>query len=105
MVDSRMHDAGTLIDLGPLYYVFMVMLMVFSTNAINILAGVNGLEVGQSIVIGLSIVLNNFIQLIRLNGNPEDRRWNHLFSIYILLPFLGCSVRVWWPYYVSSDHD
>lgn len=34
---------------GPLYYVYMGMLAVFCTNAINILAGVNGLESGQSV--------------------------------------------------------
>ena len=33
---------------GPLYYIFMTMLGIFSTNAINILAGVNGLEVTES---------------------------------------------------------
>ena len=40
------------IDLGILYYVYMGMLAIFCTNAINILAGINGLEVGQSIIIG-----------------------------------------------------
>lgn len=36
------------IYLGPLYYVYMGMLAVFCTNAINILSGVNGLEVRSS---------------------------------------------------------
>jgi UDP-N-acetylglucosamine--dolichyl-phosphate N-acetylglucosaminephosphotransferase len=81
----------------------MVALMVFSTNAINILAGVNGLEVGQSLVIGLSIMLNNCIQLVRLEGNQEDRRWNNLFSIYILLPFIGTSAALcYWNWYPSK---
>ena len=39
---------GSSIQLGLLYYVYMGMLAVFCTNAINILAGINGLEVGQS---------------------------------------------------------
>lgn len=30
---------------GPLYYVYMSMLSTFCTNSINILAGVNGVEV------------------------------------------------------------
>jgi len=30
----------------------MGMLAIFCTNAINILAGINGLEVGQSVIIG-----------------------------------------------------
>ena len=43
---------GNTIELGLLYYVYMGMLAIFCTNAINILAGINGLEVGQSVIIG-----------------------------------------------------
>ena len=39
---------GPSIHLGVLYYVYMGMLAVFCTNAINILAGINGLEVGRA---------------------------------------------------------
>ena len=48
---------GTNIDLGLLYYIYMGMLAVFCTNAINILAGINGLEVGQSVVIAAAIMV------------------------------------------------
>jgi len=48
---------GPSLPLGPLYYLFMSCLAIFCTNAINILAGVNGLEVGHSIVIGLTLTL------------------------------------------------
>ena len=54
---------GTNIDLGLLYYIYMGMLAVFCTNAINILAGINGLEVGQSIVIA-SAVMVTFCQTV-----------------------------------------
>jgi len=43
-------------------------LAVFCTNAINIYAGINGLEVGQSIIIGCSIALHNVIVM---------RKWSH----------------------------
>ena len=43
---------GNTIELGVLYYIYMGMLAIFCTNAINILAGINGLEVGQSVIIG-----------------------------------------------------
>lgn len=33
---------------GPLYYIYMSMLSTFCTNSINILAGVNGVEVGSN---------------------------------------------------------
>lgn len=50
--------------IGALYYVYMGSLAVFCTNAINIYAGINGLEVGQSIIIACSIALHNIIVLI-----------------------------------------
>lgn len=50
---------------GILYYAYMGMLAVFCTNAINILAGINGIEAGQSLVIAASIIAFN---LVELNG-------------------------------------
>lgn len=41
----------------------MGMMAVFCTNAINILAGVNGLEAGQSLIIAVSVVLFNLYQI------------------------------------------
>lgn len=49
------------INLGGLYYLYMGMLAVFCTNSINIYAGINGLEVGQSFVIGCFILIHNVI--------------------------------------------
>jgi UDP-N-acetylglucosamine--dolichyl-phosphate N-acetylglucosaminephosphotransferase len=37
------------IHLGVLYHFYMLLLTIFCTNSINILAGVNGLEAGQVI--------------------------------------------------------
>jgi UDP-N-acetylglucosamine--dolichyl-phosphate N-acetylglucosaminephosphotransferase len=52
---------GMNIDLGFLYYVYMGSLSVFCTNSINIYAGINGIEVGQSFIIGCFILLHNVI--------------------------------------------
>ena len=41
----------------------MGMLAVFATNAINIVAGINGIESGQGFVIGLSVLVFNLIEL------------------------------------------
>lgn len=41
----------------------MGLLAVFCTNAINILAGINGLEAGQSLVISASIIVFNLVEL------------------------------------------
>lgn len=66
----------------------MGMLAVFCTNAINIYAGVNGLEVGQSIVIAGSIILFNTIEL------NADSRSNHLFSLFFMIPYLFTSLAL-----------
>ncbi|KAG8434569.1 hypothetical protein GDO86_012807 [Hymenochirus boettgeri] len=86
---------GLHVDLGLLYYVYMGMLAVFCTNAINILAGINGLEAGQSLVIAGSLIVFNIAEL---NGDFRD---DHLFSLYFLIPFffttLGLLYHNWYP--------
>jgi UDP-N-acetylglucosamine--dolichyl-phosphate N-acetylglucosaminephosphotransferase len=37
---------GMVLELGVLYRIYMAMLAIFCTNAINIYAGINGIEVG-----------------------------------------------------------
>lgn len=50
-------------SIGILYYVYMGMLAVFCTNAINILAGINGIESGQALFIAGSIIIFNVLEL------------------------------------------
>ncbi|CAH1262603.1 DPAGT1 [Branchiostoma lanceolatum] len=86
---------GLSIDLGLLYYVYMGMLAVFCTNAINILAGINGVETGQSLIIGLSITIFN---LLELSGDFSE---DHIFSLYFMIPFCAVSFALlyynWYP--------
>lgn len=77
---------GYSINLGILYYVYMGMLAVFCTNAINIYAGINGIEAGQSLVIALSVLIGNIYEF---NGPDRD---NHIFSMYLIIPFIACTV-------------
>ena len=74
---------------GILIYIYMGMLAVFCTNAINILAGVNGVETGQSVVIGTSIAVFNFIEIAR-----DQFAAKHLFSLYLILPFIAVSLSL-----------
>lgn len=67
----------------------MAFLSIFCTNTINILAGINGIEVGQSIVIALCIVANDILYIMK-PGHPATDA--HLFSLYFLLPFIGVSL-------------
>lgn len=39
-----------------------VLLGVFASNSINILAGVNGLEAGQTFIIACAVLLHNLMQ-------------------------------------------
>lgn len=83
----------TSIDLGILYYFYMASVSIFCPNSINILAGINGLEVGQTIIIAILLILND---LYYLNGtilNPAAYEI-HLFSISFLIPFLGISLAL-----------
>uniref|UniRef100_A0A674HFZ3 UDP-N-acetylglucosamine--dolichyl-phosphate N-acetylglucosaminephosphotransferase n=1 Tax=Taeniopygia guttata TaxID=59729 RepID=A0A674HFZ3_TAEGU len=86
---------GMHLNLGILYYVYMGMLAVFCTNAINILAGINGIEAGQSLVIAASIIIFNIVEL---NGDYRD---DHIFSLYFMIPFffttLGLFYHNWYP--------
>lgn len=73
----------------------MGMLAVFCTNAINIYAGINGLEAGQSFIIACSVLVHN---LVELNGPYGDQ---HMFSINFILPFIGVTLGLlyynWYP--------
>jgi UDP-N-acetylglucosamine--dolichyl-phosphate N-acetylglucosaminephosphotransferase len=46
-------------------------LAIFCTNAINIYAGINGIEVGQSFIIGCFILMLNIIE-ININEKKAD---------------------------------
>jgi UDP-N-acetylmuramyl pentapeptide phosphotransferase/UDP-N-acetylglucosamine-1-phosphate transferase len=96
-----------LIHLGPLYYAYMAALSIFAPNSINILAGINGIEVGQSIVVALLLMLNSSLYLIPFPGNPilgsspparafpHPATDSHLFTLYLLLPFLAVSMALY----------
>lgn len=91
------------------------MLPTFTTNSINILAGVNGVEVIQALIIALSVLLNDLLfipvwpkSLLELigGGNPQEGRmlgWaagevvqRHLMSAYFMLPLVGVCAGFMW---------
>lgn len=81
---------GMTLNIGLLYYIYMSMLAVFCTNAINTYAGINGLECGQAIVIGASIVVFN---LVELGGYQAE---SHYFSLCIIIPFIASSLGLFY---------
>lgn len=68
----------------------MGMLAVFATNAINIYAGINGLEAGQSLIIGVAILTTNVMEL----AAGADASSPHLFSALLALPFIATTAGV-----------
>ena len=100
-----MPNQARLIDLSFLYYMYMSALSIFAPNSINILAGINGLEVGQSLVIALLLILNSSLYLIPFPGNlvlnhayavrPHPATDAHLMTLYIILPFLAVSTALY----------
>lgn len=90
---------GELLNLGPLYYIYMTGVAIFSPNSINIFAGINGIEVSQSLVIAFLIILNDCLYLFTPYPHPATD--SHLFSLYFLLPFVGVSLALlfhnWYP--------
>jgi UDP-N-acetylglucosamine--dolichyl-phosphate N-acetylglucosaminephosphotransferase len=80
-----------ILELGILFKIYMSLLAIFCTNSINILAGINGLEVGQSLIIAATIILYNFIEIIY---QGEEKLFENLFSLSIILPFFFCSLAL-----------
>ncbi|XP_043696266.1 UDP-N-acetylglucosamine--dolichyl-phosphate N-acetylglucosaminephosphotransferase-like [Telopea speciosissima] len=88
-----------ILDLGWIYKLYMGLLAVFCTNSINIHAGINGLEAGQTAVIASAILIHNVMQ-IGASSDPEYKQ-AHAFSIYLVQPLLTTTLALlcynWYP--------
>lgn len=96
----------SLLELGLLYKIYMGLLAVFCTNSVNILAGINGLEVGQTVVIACAILTLNITRIgVKpvLTETEEDilQKEAHMFSIFLMQPLVGVSLGLlaynWYP--------
>lgn len=73
------------IDLGPLFLLYITLLGIYCTNTINIYAGINGLEVGQTIVAAASLLILFGIKAFKTGELGEDC----LYGTYLLVSLLG----------------
>ena len=109
---------------GHLYYLYTALLSTFATDSINILAGINGAEVSQALIVAISVVLNDCLYLpwttsfrfklpLYLFGSKAEIDfggvWSagmahgskelvdrHLLSMYFMLPLIGvCSAFIY----------
>ena len=92
---------GSALELGSLYYVYMAAVTIFCPNSINMVAGVNGVEVAQSVVIAGLLLLNDALYLPPYTALGHPAAESHLFSVYLLFPFIGVSLALlchnWYP--------
>ncbi|OBA23181.1 hypothetical protein METBIDRAFT_34539 [Metschnikowia bicuspidata var. bicuspidata NRRL YB-4993] len=84
-------SAPKLLDLGIFYYAYMSALSIFAPNSINILAGINGLEVGQSIVLAVIFLANDMCYLMSSSISMAAYD-SHMLSAIFIIPFLGVSL-------------
>eukprot|EP00026_Physarum_polycephalum_P010711 Phypoly_transcript_10886.p1 GENE.Phypoly_transcript_10886~~Phypoly_transcript_10886.p1 ORF type:complete len:392 (+),score=43.03 Phypoly_transcript_10886:127-1176(+) len=84
---------GKVFELGVLYKLYLLFLAIFCTNSINILAGINGLEVGQSFVIACAVITHNLVE-ISLQATPTSGA-NHTFSLFFMIPFIATTTALW----------
>lgn len=89
------------LELGVIYKVYMAMLVIFCTNSINILAGVNGLEAGQTFVIACAVLFHNLLALSRGAGDTPEQQDGHLFAAYLMMPLVATTLALlvfnWFP--------
>jgi UDP-N-acetylglucosamine--dolichyl-phosphate N-acetylglucosaminephosphotransferase len=91
-----------LLDLGHTYYAWMLALIVFCTHSINILAGVNGVEVGQSLVLAAFAILHNVICILQQRDlSSLVTQMQHWHSLLTLGPFMAVGLALlrhnWYP--------
>jgi UDP-N-acetylglucosamine--dolichyl-phosphate N-acetylglucosaminephosphotransferase len=77
----------------------MCLLSVFCTNSINILAGINGLEAGQSLIIGVFVVVHKLLQIQNLP--IELIAFNDVLPLVLMFPLLAVTSALlyynWFP--------
>lgn len=66
-------------DIGGFYYFGLLILALFAGNSINIYAGINGIEVGQTLVTGAAVAVRAVMK-------------GEYTPLLLLLPFLGASL-------------
>jgi len=97
----RLSERVRSVDIGPLYLCYMWLLVVFCSNSINIHAGLNGLEAGQSLIIAGAILLLNVMALANDASVEPVTAGAHVFSIFVTLPFFATTLALlrhnWYP--------
>lgn len=74
------------INLSWLFYLYLILICIFCVNSINIYAGISGLEVGQSFIIGLTMMIESLYCYLN-----DDAAKQNMMALLILGPFCAVS--------------
>ena len=100
IVTMKVDMKSGLMDVGYIYIAFIWLIAVFLSNAINIHAGLNGLECGQSLVIAGGIIVLNVWSLLT-DPTSNVVVGPHVFSLLLIAPFFAATVSLleqnWYP--------
>lgn len=100
LLDVFPSDDGAVLELNRLYLVYVVALGLFCTNAVNIYAGINGIETGQVLIAAIGVAIMDIWEMAA--SSPDQPHYlNHLFSLTVMLPFIGTTLGLlthnWFP--------
>jgi len=88
LLSSHTFANGAVTYIDMVYFIQQSLVPIFCINSIEIYSGINGLEVGQSIIIGCGIILHNIIEVATHNSD------SHLLSLMIAVSFILCSLAL-----------
>jgi len=104
MICLRFYNHSTAVDFGWLFYLYGSLVYTFCVNSINIYAGINGLEVGQSIILCLGLFIHTCIRLYQ-TPNDEFLIWSFGLCIIFLCVSLPLYKRNRYPASVFSGNS
>ena len=96
---ASLFNLPDVLHLGIVYNVCICLIVIFCTNSINMHAGINGLEVTQSTIIGLFVALYNVIQITVKHENDGS----HFLSLFLVIPFVATSLGLLYHNWYPSD--
>ena len=81
---------GEKINIGFIFLLYKSCLSIFCTNSINIYAGINGLEVGQSIFISFGFLTAICLRLLNIDNSSNEFQ-TLMFCVIVLSLFISSS--------------
>lgn len=107
---QRLLGAPARLDFSIWYYIYLNVGTMFVPNSINILAGINGLEAGQTFIVSCAVLLHNLMHLATAGSiSSADEatvgslslQQRHFLSISLIAPLAATTLAIlhfnWYP--------